>query len=71
MGDDTRPHDLEDRRDLALNKLSQLMDVQMYKDDRGLYTVRGAGGQLLVEGIFCAQFRLDYNNGQAPAANHV
>ncbi|MEN9825459.1 MAG: hypothetical protein RI953_1204 [Pseudomonadota bacterium] len=61
MGDDTRPHDLEDRRDLALNKLSQLMDVQMYKDDRGLYTVRGAGGQLLVEGIFCAQFRLDYN----------
>lgn len=60
MGDETRPHDLEDRRDLALVELSKLIDVQMYKDDRGLYTVRGAGGQLLVEGVFSAELRLDY-----------
>jgi flagellar hook-associated protein 1 FlgK len=60
MGDDTRPHDLEDRRDLALAQLSELIDVQMYKDDRGLYTVRGAGGQLLVEGIFNAEIRVDF-----------
>jgi len=62
MGDETRPHDLEDRRDLALAELSQLMDIQMYKDDRGLYTVRGAGGQLLVEGIFNAELRVDYGS---------
>ncbi|MEN9810953.1 MAG: hypothetical protein RLZZ488_2520 [Pseudomonadota bacterium] len=62
MGDNTRPHDLEDKRDLALAELSNLMDVQMYKDDRGLYTVRGAGGQLLVEGIFNAEIRLEYSS---------
>ncbi|MBM3380986.1 MAG: flagellar hook-associated protein FlgK [Betaproteobacteria bacterium] len=61
MGDSTRPNDLEDRRDMALKELSQLMDVQMYKDDRGLYTVRGPGGHLLVEGIFSAEVRLDYD----------
>jgi flagellar hook-associated protein 1 FlgK len=60
MGDETRPHDLEDRRDLALAELSEFIDVQMYKDDRGLYTVRGAGGQLLVEGIFSAELRVDF-----------
>ena len=63
MGDETRPHDLEDRRDLALKDLSKLMDIQMYKDDRGLFTVRGPGGQLLVEGIFSSEFKLDYNSG--------
>ncbi|NBO39250.1 flagellar hook-associated protein FlgK [bacterium] len=59
MGDDTRPHDLDDRRDLALKELSKLMDIQMYKDDRGLYTVRGPGGSLLVEGIFSAELRMN------------
>lgn len=59
MGDNTRPHDLDDRRDVALAELSKMIDVQMYKDDRGLYTVRGAGGQLLVEGIFNAEMRVD------------
>ncbi|MEY2986776.1 MAG: hypothetical protein RJB13_297 [Pseudomonadota bacterium] len=62
MGDNTRPHDLEDRRDLALKELSNLIDVQMYKDDRGLYTVRGPGGQLLVEGIFSAKIELDVDS---------
>ncbi|MEN9529504.1 MAG: hypothetical protein RI932_1377 [Pseudomonadota bacterium] len=62
MGDNTRPNDLEDRRDLALKELSKLMDIQMYKDDRGLYTVRGPGGHLLVEGIFSAGIKLDYNS---------
>ncbi|NBX17915.1 MAG: flagellar hook-associated protein FlgK [Proteobacteria bacterium] len=60
MGDETRPHDLEDRRDLALAELSELMDIQVYKDDRGLFTVRGAGGMLLVEGIFNAELRIDF-----------
>lgn len=62
MGDETRPHDLEDRRDLALKELSDLMDIQMYKDDRGLFTVRGAGGQLLVEGIFSAKIEVDIDS---------
>jgi flagellar hook-associated protein 1 FlgK len=61
MGDNTRPNDLEDRRDVALKELSKLMDIQMYKDDRGLYTVRGPGGHLLVEGIFSAEVRLDHD----------
>lgn len=62
MGDETRPHDLEDRRDLTLKELSNLIDIQMYKDDRGLYTVRGPGGQLLVEGIFSAKIELDIDS---------
>lgn len=62
MGDETRPHDLEDRRDVALKELSKLMDIQMYKDDRGLFTVRGPGGFLLVEGIFSSELRLDYSS---------
>lgn len=63
FGDNSRPNDLEDQRDLALKELSEMMDVQMYKDDRGLYSVRGPGGQLLVEGIFAAEFRLDSSTG--------
>jgi flagellar hook-associated protein 1 FlgK len=62
--DSMPPHDLEDKRDLALSRLSQLIDIQVYRDSKGVTTVRGADGHLLVEGFNSAEIRIDINNKQ-------
>ena len=45
-----QPNDLLDRRDLLLDQLSGLIDINIYEDNKGMVAVQ-AGGRTLVQGI--------------------
>lgn len=52
-------NDLEDKRDGLIRDVSELIDIQAYKDSNQQYVLRGPGGSLLIEGHHAASFRLD------------
>lgn len=51
-------NDLLDRRDALVRELSEMMDIQAYKGRNGNLTLRGPGGELLVEDSHAAQMQL-------------
>ena len=63
-GNRSPANDLEDRRDLLLKELSELIDLNYYKDTRGQIVVRGPQDTLLVDGHYHVRLDLD-NTGES------
>lgn len=45
-----QPNDLEDKRDLLIDQLSKLVDINLSKDDKGMVAIQ-IGGSTLVQGV--------------------
>ena len=45
------PSDLEDKRDLEINRLAQLIDIRFFKRDDGDIVVFTSGGRTLVDSV--------------------
>ncbi len=52
-------NDLEDKRDILIKEVAELIPLNAYKDENDNYALRGPGGLLLVEGPKAAQMTME------------